>query len=380
MSAVTTQAIKELRERTQAGMSDCKNALVEAEGEGISEEQALKVALRAALEEGGKQEIFAETKVENYQVMHDTIISRAQGIVTDFEILEKKKIVGGTFKVRIKAKVSKSVLAKHWGEIQNVLNQIGRPKVLVWINESIDNVLQDSSQLEVLIEKPFIKSGFDMVSRQAIDTLKQKELTDAASTGDTGRLQSIAKQLDAHIFIAGAAHANPAGVRTVYGEPLAMYNCDAQIKVYYTDNAKLLASEGIPNDQIEGRGGVRGELTHSPQAGRKAFANIAQPMVDSLYQQVMEQWATQISAGGELILEVQGLSAVAALKLKKKLADIEGVEHVNTDKSRELMKYRIVAKAMSAEQLAEHLIEDEFAAVIEITDWNLNRIQAKAVD
>ncbi|MEO7112111.1 MAG: translation elongation factor Ts, partial [Polyangiaceae bacterium] len=33
MAAVTAQSIKELRERTQAGMSDCKGALVEAEGD-----------------------------------------------------------------------------------------------------------------------------------------------------------------------------------------------------------------------------------------------------------------------------------------------------------------------------------------------------------
>ena len=31
--SVTPQAIKELRERTQAGMSDCKGALVEASGD-----------------------------------------------------------------------------------------------------------------------------------------------------------------------------------------------------------------------------------------------------------------------------------------------------------------------------------------------------------
>jgi elongation factor Ts len=33
MSAINAQSIKELRERTQAGMSDCKSALVEAEGD-----------------------------------------------------------------------------------------------------------------------------------------------------------------------------------------------------------------------------------------------------------------------------------------------------------------------------------------------------------
>src|SRR5688572_12626090 len=55
---------------------------VEAVGEGTSKEQATKFALRAALEKGGKNEIFSDTKVENFALMHDTIISRAEGIVT----------------------------------------------------------------------------------------------------------------------------------------------------------------------------------------------------------------------------------------------------------------------------------------------------------
>ncbi|HTJ81894.1 MAG TPA: translation elongation factor Ts [Polyangiaceae bacterium] len=52
MSAVTPQAIKELRERTQAGMSDCKNALVEAEGE---MEKAVEIILKKGLAKSAKR-------------------------------------------------------------------------------------------------------------------------------------------------------------------------------------------------------------------------------------------------------------------------------------------------------------------------------------
>ena len=69
---------------------------VTVEGEGLNEQEATKDALRKALEQGGKIEIFSDSKVENYQLMHDTIISRAEGIVTDF------KIVGKPRKINIK--------------------------------------------------------------------------------------------------------------------------------------------------------------------------------------------------------------------------------------------------------------------------------------
>ncbi len=52
MSGVTPQAIKELRERTQAGMSDCKNALVEAEGD---MEKAVEIILKKGLAKSAKR-------------------------------------------------------------------------------------------------------------------------------------------------------------------------------------------------------------------------------------------------------------------------------------------------------------------------------------
>ncbi|MFO0587576.1 MAG: translation elongation factor Ts [Polyangiaceae bacterium] len=50
--SVTPQAIKELRERTQAGMSDCKNALVEASGD---MEKAVEIILKKGLAKSAKR-------------------------------------------------------------------------------------------------------------------------------------------------------------------------------------------------------------------------------------------------------------------------------------------------------------------------------------
>ena len=46
MSAVTPAQIKELRDRTSAGMSDCKNALVEAAGD---MEKAVEIILKKGI-------------------------------------------------------------------------------------------------------------------------------------------------------------------------------------------------------------------------------------------------------------------------------------------------------------------------------------------
>ena len=347
--------------------------VVEAEGEGTSKEQATRVALRAALEKGGKNEIFSDTKVENFQLMHDTIISRAEGIVTDFKVLEEKEGVGGTWKVKIKAMVSKKNLVDSWGAIQNVLNQIGRPKIMVYIVEKIDGKAEQQSILETEIEKRLLKSGFDLVEKTGAAEIREKELADADMEKNTAKLQAIAKDFDAQIYIAGTANANRAGMEDLYGTPAAFYNCDVQLKAYYTDSAKLLASAGIPVT----RGGARGRKEYSPQAGKMALSTAGQRVVEDIYQQVMSQWATQISAGGELLLEVQGVSFKKANDLKKAIQEIEGVNSVNFKLSKEIATYHINAK-MSAQDLAEKLSDGAAGKIIEIGDLKQNRIQAKA--
>ncbi len=350
--------------------------LVDAEGEGMTKEQAIKAALRDALEKGGKQEIFSNSKVENFQLIHDTIISRAQGIVKDYKIVKEKKVVGGGVKVLIKAKVSKSVLAKSWGEVQNVLKQVGRPKILVSITERIDGKTEEQSALETLIEKPLLKSGFEMVAGKAAAAIREKESADASTEDNLKKIQAIAKDFDAQIFIVGTANANQAGlVEPAPGVSLAAYNCDAQVKVYCTDTARLMASEALPNT----RGAARGTKEFSPQAGKQALTNASQPLVNSLYAQIMERWATDISAGGELILEVEGMNFKKGNNLKKLIAKLKGVEDVNFKLTKGLARYRIRAK-MSGEDLAEKLSEGDFEKILEIQDLKLNRLQAKAVE
>ena len=52
MAEITAQMVKELRERTQAGMTDCKSALVEAEGD---MEKAVEVILKKGLAKSAKR-------------------------------------------------------------------------------------------------------------------------------------------------------------------------------------------------------------------------------------------------------------------------------------------------------------------------------------
>src|SRR5467141_4046791 len=65
MAEVTATAVKQLREKTGAGMMECKNALVEAEG---NEERAIDILRKRGLASARKKEgrIAAEGAVGSY--------------------------------------------------------------------------------------------------------------------------------------------------------------------------------------------------------------------------------------------------------------------------------------------------------------------------
>lgn len=347
---------------------------VVVQGEGLSEDAALRDALRRALEQGGQAEISSHSQVENFELIRDTVYARAEGIISDYKILEKGEGAGGTVYVKISAKVSKSSIASTWGEVQNVLDQVGRPGIAISILERIDGVVQDSSILESQLENRLLKAGFNVYARQQLEELAKREGGDAASEGNVAKMQAMAKDFGTQIFITGTAQADAAGVNDVAGQPVAMYNGDGMIKMYHTDTAQLLASESLAN----WRGGARGYRELSPQAGKKALENAGQELVERLYANVMKHWATQISAGGELVLEVEGMNMGEAIRLKKKLEtmDPDRIRNVNHQMTKGIATFRIKAK-MTGETLVEHLVEGEFAEMIDVIDLKSNRIQAK---
>src|SRR5215510_3045481 len=78
--SVTPQAIKELRERTQAGMSDCKSALVEADGDA---EKAVEIILKKGLAKSAKRAGAVATEGE---VRADVAADAKSGVLVEVNI------------------------------------------------------------------------------------------------------------------------------------------------------------------------------------------------------------------------------------------------------------------------------------------------------
>jgi hypothetical protein len=80
--------------------------VVEAEGFGTSEQDALLSAKREAVETGIGTVLISRTEVRNYQLQKDVILTKTLGAVKQLKVLQSEKQSGDMHRVRIEAVVS----------------------------------------------------------------------------------------------------------------------------------------------------------------------------------------------------------------------------------------------------------------------------------
>lgn len=356
---------------------------VRVTAEGYDRDDAIRQALRRALEDGAGVQIGAFSQTENFALIRDTIYSRAFGVVKNYRILAERPSADGAVSVDLEATIRPDAVAREWAEVQNVLDQIGRPRIAVLIDETIDGQPQRESVVAARLLEMFKAAGFDLVDQRGIDELLQQAPDAAAIRQDEARLARLADQAGADLLIRGTANANRAGLQQIYGVGVAFYTCDASARVYYTDTARLLASESVPIQ----RSGARSTRDFSPQAARLALADAtfplrprlgsAPPLSARLYRAVMEQWATQITAGGDIDLAIEPIALPRFLELKRALQGIGGVKSVDGEFTNGVGLLRIKA-LIRADVLAEVLTAKPFADWLEIRELKQNRIAARA--
>jgi len=357
----------------QSALAQSDGVWVEDKGTGVTEEAALRDAMRNALGQGAGLEISSHSQTDNYELVRDAVYARADGLVSQVKVLGYSNAVGGLKSCRIRAFVRGADVKASWGEVQNVLDQIGRPGIMVYIKETIDGVLQDSSVLETYIENRFTKKGFDLYARSQLKAIKKKEMNDAVANGNVSKMQAIAKNFNTQIFVTGNANTNAAGSKRLAGQSTAMYNADGVLKMYHTDTGKIITSEVLTNC----RGGSRTAYAGSLQGGRKALLSCAEVLADRLYWSAMKSWSTQISSGGTIVLEVEGVSAIDAIHIKKNLlaAAPDKIQTINKSFSKRIGTFRIKS-TLSSDDLIEILSSGYFANFLEVQDQQLGKIQA----
>jgi len=358
--------------------SDENIVTVTVKGLGLDKDTALKDALRKAIEKGGRIKIYSESKTENYVLIRDTILARASGLIKDYKIIsEGADDLGGYF-VKITARVDRKLVDATWGQVEILLDQLGRPKILVSFVERIYDVslpanrrerIDADSMLGNKIEELLTEKGFELVDKNQLNQLKKNKLVQATLKGDTQTIKQLAGQLGAEMFIVGNARGSGPQITNAYGTKLYMWETDVTLKAFWSETAQILFAKS----EVGSRSGSR---TPGPPGCKKAIAKAGDKLAKQCLLAILAKWSQTATGGGKIIVEVKNISFKQMLKLQKALKKITGVKRVNRKWNKPTARYEITTTD-SAETFVEKLADLTLPGFeLDIEDQNFNTINA----
>ncbi len=287
----------------------------------ISIEDAVRQAQRLAVEETVGIFIQSQTEVENFILQKDKVISRTQGYITRYSVLEKKK-TGDTFIVQIEATVSLDKIKDDLIAMKILLESMERPKLMVLIEEdykSMDDLGMQIAGTE--LSALLAEKGFELVDRAQLEAAKNIDQQQQALTGNTAAAASLGLHFGAQYVIVGKAVAQDAG-EAFPGSGLHSIQTSLQLQVIQSQTASVLGST-VKN----------GVVAHiSPLTGAtQAFQSAAGKAIDEyLVDAITNSFQDYLNNGAPLKLHVTG---VKSFKEYKTVAnEVEGISRINSMK------------------------------------------------
>ena len=335
----------------------------------IARDTALNDAMRKAVEQAVGTVVSAETVVENYQLISESILTKTQGYIQNYKIIRESSSAE-LYQVTISATVALENLKNDLAALGILMQRVQKPRVLFMIAEQ--NIGQgffvfwwhgkseskgqhyDVSASETALKEEFLKKGFNVVDFSA--AAEKIEITNAYRIADLtdGGAISIGRQLGAEIIIKGKAVANE-GPRTT-GSNVGSYMADITATALKADNGAVLGS-------AKGHGVSRhiSGVTGGAEALDKAAREMAERMID----QIVAKWSNEVSGGGLVRLTVKGIGEYSDfVKFKDVLqGQIRGVQAIYQRSLEGGTAVLDVEMKGNAQQLADEIARKNFGDI-----------------
>jgi len=335
-------------------------------GQGMDKDEALRDALRKAVERGAGTFIFSQSETKDFALVRDTVLARSAGFVQKYDIVSQSTSPDGVVELKVRATVSVQGVVDTWGVVTTMLKQMGRPKIMVAVGEKIGPQLQDVSTVQTRIEEMLLKSGFVLVDQSQLKEIDKKDLSAAMADDNVAKVQAIAKRFGAQLFVTGAANAAPGVTKNIGGVVFFTYEGEANVKCFRTDTAQMLSA--VPGQP------TRGVQQVARSAAKQALDAQARQVAPRVVNDILRFWQDCLAGRGEVRLEVDGVSFKQYLALKKALQTLKDVKDV-TVKFHNNQAECSIESNLRAETLAEKIVEA--VSGLDITDVTQNVIKAK---
>ena len=308
---------------SQSAAAAAPELIMEGTGFGSNEAEAVMAAKRDAIEKGIGTTLLSQTEVQNFMVKRDLVISKTVGSVSRFDIITKTQASDGSWEVKIKAVISRSMMRDDLASFQILLESMDKPKVMVVIKENnVGNDEPTNASAEGAIIK-FLKSPYefeivdqDVVSQVRSDAAKMSDLT-----GNPAEAAALGRAYGAEVLITGSAIAREAEGMSASLGGMKSVQADVTLKAISCATGRVVATGA----------GHAAKVHISPNtAGTMALAAAAEKASTDLLKTIIEDWNKQLNNGIQLTLTIKG---TGSFKIKgavlNSLKTMAGVASVN---------------------------------------------------
>ena len=276
-----------------------------------AKKEAIFDAKRNAVEQVGSQ-VIAKTVVENFDLVKDKIITKIDGYVHSYEILEEKP-AEKSYQVKIEARVSKSALID---DAALIYNDMEKPRLMIIVPEVRGKEIFPTSQAENAISEFFVEKGFTLVDQAtARENIKKDELRKIAE-GDEKAAVKAGLRAGAEAVVIGTA--TMGDVESVKGILYASKST-VSIRALRTDNASLYA---VSNKTESAADGV------ADAAQRKALETGSKSAARDIFWKIVKKWNDEKMMGAEIEVMINGIGFSDLKKVLTGLKETNGVKEV----------------------------------------------------
>lgn len=298
---------------------------------------AIRDGLRNAVEYAVGIALDSQTRVRNYQVIEDSILTNSQGYISSYDVLDSW-ISQDIFYVRLGAVVMEKLIVD---KLDDIIRDAGDPRVMVIIPEvHIQRFIPDPAA-ETEIIRQLLEAGFRLVDQGQLSRVRDSETLRRALAGDTNAYQRLSAEYDADILVIGEAFSELVG--TYHG----FFSCRArvEVRVVRADTGEILAAHGIHESGVD--------ITESA-ASKKSLAEAGASMAKYLLEVLPKRLS---HAHRSLQITLSGVSFIEAQRF---IDEVKGMHLVDDIFLRDFVGGRAridIKTSLLPLQLAQEIIE-----------------------
>lgn len=303
---------------------ECKGEAAVEGDVAIAKDRAYKAALRDCVERKLGTFVVSNTQTQDFQAVRDTVLTSAQGFVTDAKELESRESEG-TYVVRLKAKVIQAKIDEAAKARNITLAAMKYPRIALIISEQLFSsgsnggpaVAVEQRLAENAIMEAWKASGsYTFVD---LDALKGKvRAVSITASPSADQVREYANLLDADILVFGTAVASKiADLGTLANDPLAKgptkggCRVNISVRAFSPDSGEVLATStagftGLAPD----------ELPCAQVAMKKASFKLS----EDLEKKLLVEWNKRTMGSSRIRLKVKGIDYDGVRTLKTQLS------------------------------------------------------------